>query len=122
MGSERRSVDPGQVLLEQSKIDRASEFIDGVEDLSGLSTDDREHMQEVVGRMLTAAEIVVFDGQPGMQHISTIHVDIEGSDTAKAIVIGAEKQERDVKLDIRWMEQDELTAVIEEQKRSKRNN
>jgi hypothetical protein len=105
-------INPANMLVEQSKIDWASELVEEIPLLDELETEYREEAVGHIAWMLTHNDISLFLADPGARTAVTMNFKTAG-EGEKMIVVQGEKNDNGVNGFLRVIDPGELDELLE---------
>jgi hypothetical protein len=102
-----RTVDYEHIHIEEPKLLIGEQFVAHSDDLDSLPDEERQSVVTQVAKMVTAAEVYIFDGEIGACHINCQVYEIEDG-TQMGILVAAEKTNDGVHSDIAWVSPQQL--------------
>lgn len=111
--SEPREVDFDAVYVEESKRRVASNFLDSCVELENIEGEERKEIIEGLAKMITAAEIYIFDGEIGDTKVGVYVFDEVPDDNPRAFLAFAQRQEHGVESVLHLITAEELITKYE---------
>ena len=104
-------INPANVIIEQSKIEWASELVGDIPLLDELETEYREEAVGHIARMLTHNDVSLFLADAGTRAAVTMNFKTVGEDE-KMIVVQGEKIDNGVSGSVRVIDPGELDELL----------
>jgi hypothetical protein len=107
-----RVIDYDNILIEPHKLKEAEGFVKEEPSLDGLDTDERSEIVEHIARMLTTADIAVFDAELGLINTTTLNFVARGEQ--KTIIVFGTKRMEGVLCEIVLLDTEESNRILED--------
>jgi hypothetical protein len=108
-----RVIDSDNVLIEPHRLEEAESFVREEALLDGLDADERSEIVEHIARMLTTADIAVFDAEEGL--INTTTLDFVADGERKTIIVFGTRTIEGVMCEVILLNTEEADRVFEEE-------
>jgi hypothetical protein len=107
------AVNPRDVYVEPSILDRAKGFIDGIDDLVDWDSDYKKDAADFMARMMTAVDVTLFMSEAGSTHSVSVACRLStGKD--KILVVWGERTDEGVDKYLGWLDPEQLELIKSE--------